>query len=207
MNKFIIISAYTDNFKEIADISYQTYEKYCKKQDMSFSIFKLINIERPASWYKIPLILDRFKEGYEYVMWVDADTLVINNDFKLNDIINNKYEIYICEDMNGFNCGVMIWKNSELTKSILNTIWNMENFINHSWWEQAAFIELYNKDPSVQDIVCQVPQNIMNAYDYSLYNIDNHTGQVNKQSFIFHLPGIENSSRIKIMKNTLFEKN
>lgn len=203
MNKLSIITAYTESFEEISELSFSTHKKYASIHNLHCQRYKLSNIDRPASWYKIPLILEQFTNNYEYVMWIDADALIINYSYNINDIINEEHSIYLCEDMNGFNCGVMIWKNTSFTQNILTQMWNMTQFINHIWWEQAAFIELYNTNIDLQRIVCKVPQYIMNAYDYSLYNSKLHHGQVNDNSLVFHLPGISNINRLNIMKKIM----
>lgn len=196
-----IITAYTDNIKDISDISYDCYSQYSLKHNIHFERIQLTNLDRPPSWYKIPLILDAFKSNHDYVMWVDADTLIINNLFNIYNILDH-HQIYLSEDMNGINCGVMIWKNTSLNIDILYKLWNMNEFIYHKWWEQAALMELYSMNyNNLQQITKKIPQHIINAYDYRLYGISNHPGQVTANSFIFHLPGIDNNRRLSIMKN------
>lgn len=209
--RFKIITAYTNNIKEISDISYESYQNFCNKNNIEIQRFELNDIERPASWYKIQLILDEFKHGYDYIMWVDADTLLINNEFKIESILDEKSEIFISDDILGINCGVMIWKNTENNKNILNKIWDSTEFINHFWWEQAAIISVINTNyNNIQSTIKKIPQKILNSYDYNLYanNYEQDKinefllkGQVDENSFIFHLPGVSNETRLTIMKN------
>lgn len=197
-----IISAYTKDIKELSDISFDSYYNYCKNNNIELERFEITETERPPSWYKIKLILKQFDLGYEYVMWVDADTLLVNNEFNIKNIIDNVSQIYLCDDFNGINCGVMIWKKTDITKNILNKMWELTNFIYHGWWEQAAFRYLYDNDyNNIKSIVKKIPQKIMNSYDYKLYGKTCEDGQVTEESFIFHLPGIPNNKRMDIMKN------
>jgi hypothetical protein len=196
-----IISAFTDNIREVSDMSYNSYLNFCKKNEIEFYRVELNNLERPAPWYKIQLILQEFSNGYEYVMWVDADTLLLNEDFNIQEILNNTSEIFISQDVNALNTGVMIWKNTENNKNILNKIWSLTEFLNHPWWENAAFMSLYEQNyNNIQTIVEKVPQKILNAYDYNLYNLTYDDGQVDDKSFIIHFPGLPNNQRVTIMK-------
>jgi hypothetical protein len=214
--RFKIITAYTNNIKEISDISYESYQNFCNKNNIEIQRFELNDIERPPSWYKIQLILNEFKHGYDYIMWVDADTLLINNEFKIESILDEKSEIFISDDILGINCGVMIWKNTENNKNILNKVWDSTEFINHFWWEQAAIISVIDMNyNNIQSIIKKIPQKILNSYDYNLYssNYDQDKinefllkGQVDENSFIFHLPGVSNETRLIIMKNRTYNK-
>jgi hypothetical protein len=198
----IIILAYTENIEEMSNISFNTILPYCVKNNIKLNRIKLENLERPPSWYKIKLILEEFSNGEEVVMWIDSDTLLVNQNFNLHNLIDNDSLIYLSEDFNGFNCGVMIWKNHEKTIGILNKIWSMTEYLHSNIWEQGAFIELYNNDyNNLRSITKKVPQGILNAYDYRLYSFDKKDGQVTKDSFIFHLPGLHYDLKLNIMKN------
>ncbi len=202
-----IVTSYTENIKDISDLSMFSYKDYCKKNGISFSREKLENIERQPTWYKIPQILRSFEEGHDVVIWVDADTMLINNDFEINSILDDNL-IYISKDFNNFNCGVMIWKKNDITIDILNKLWTMDIYyidkktnIKYTWYEQAAFINLYEKNyNNIQKITKIVDQKILNAYDYKHYNhTTDRSGIVSKESFIFHIPGIPNDEKYDAM--------
>jgi hypothetical protein len=199
MNDLIIITAYTSNISELSNLSYDSITKYCSRHSIKSSRILLENIERPASWYKIPSILSNL-EHHEYVMWIDSDTTIINYDFDIQSILDNESEIYVCTDINGINCGVMIWKNTPNTRDILNKIWSMDEFINHNWWEQAAFRKLYDDNYNdIQHITKIVEQHKINSYDYALYGMTYESGQVNEQSMLIHLPGLDLQTRIRLI--------
>jgi hypothetical protein len=198
--KIVIISAYTNNIKEYADLSNDSITKYCNKHNIQCFRFLLENKERAPSWYKLPLIIEQFNLGYDYVVWVDADTTIINYDYDLLSILDDK-SIYLVKDINNFNCGVMIWKRNDFTYDILNKMWSMVEFINHHWWEQAAFINLYEQNYNdLQTQVKIINQSELNSYDYSLYNLTYPQGQVNNNSWLIHFPGLTKSDRIQLIK-------
>jgi hypothetical protein len=199
-----IISGYTENIKELSDLSYGSYVAYCLKNNIDLERHQITDTDRPPSWYKIKLILSEFDKGHDWVMWVDADTLLVNNDFDITQLLDDVSEIIISKDINVMNCGVMIWRNNPRTRDILNAIWESTEFMHHPWWENAAFLNLYDKNLlGMQDVVKIVPQNILNAYDYNLYHTSHENGQLNDQSFIFHLPGLPYDVRLFVMKKFL----
>ena len=196
-----IITAYTSNIEELSNLSYDSIIKYCNIQNIQYSRQLLENISRAPSWYKIKLILSKFDEGVDYVMWIDADTIITNFDFNLYSLIDSQSKLYLTKDINGINCGVMIWKRDDQTYDILNKIWSMTEFDNHIWWEQAAIRSLYDQDyNNIQSIIKFIDQNKINSYDYSLYNMRYEPGQHNEQSFLIHFPGIDNEMRLQLIK-------
>jgi hypothetical protein len=201
-----IITAYTENFSEISDLSYSGIKQYGEKHSIPTERFLLsTTIDRPPSWYKIELVLQEFKKGYDCVMWVDADTMVVNFNHDFFSMLNDTHNIFLSEDTNGINMGVVVWKNTPEVVEILNKIWSMKEFINHTWWEQGAFRNLYDSNwKDIKNIVQFIPQNILNAYDYGSYGLPPHPeGEINPKSFIAHFPGWNKDSnhiRIRLMK-------
>lgn len=196
-----IITAYTPNIERLSDLSYKSITKYCDKHNIRCSRHILNNISRAPSWYKIELILSKFDLGVEYVMWIDADAVITNLNFDIRSIIDPVSKIYIAEDINGINCGVMIWKRDDRTYDILNKIWSMTEFDNHNWWEQAAFRTLYEQNyNNIQLIVKFVEQYKINSYDYTLYNLEHKQGQFTNESLLIHFPGIDNEKRCQLIQ-------
>lgn len=113
------IKLHDDNFRE-----------YCKKHNYTYirKNNELIDNEIvPVYWYKLKLvkqILDSYKYGdkYDYVMWADSDTIVIDTDKKLESIVSSGKDIYIGTDYlsSTLNAGLFIIKNSEIGRAFIN---------------------------------------------------------------------------------------
>lgn len=197
-----ILTAYDDNFKDIIEINLPILQQYCTKNNYTLIVKKIINFEKPASWFKISAILEEFhKPNCKYVLWLDADTLILQQDFKLEAIIKPDKYFYISQDINGINCGVFMMSNVDIIKQFLSNVNNLCNkYLNHIWWEQAAIIELIESNAyDINKYIEYIPQNILNAYDNN-YTQTNNDGYVNENSFILHLPSINNVKRYEIIK-------
>jgi galactosyl transferase GMA12/MNN10 family len=205
-----IITGCTPNMLGVAAISRPTIERYCEKWGFEFMVCDLIEFSRPASWQKISLLLNEidFPKLDEFLLWVDTDAIILNQDFDVRSLIKDGKHIYISKDPNGINLGVCMWMCCPYSGNILNKMWHMEHCINHPWWEQQALAELIGMNfQGIQDHIEYVPQNVFNAYDYSLY-LDKFPnghpeGQFDKNSFIVHFPGMSNEARISQMKKLL----
>lgn len=202
-----IISAYNSAFTSISDLSFRSVEIFCQKKHFFCKRFLIpANFDRPCSWFKIKCIKEVLSSNlYDYVLWIDADAGIINNSFDLESLFKNNKDIYVSKDFNNFNFGVVAFKNSQVSIDFLNRIYESTDFLNHHWWEQAAFIDLYDRNYNyIQNHVEIVDQNILNAYDYGCFGFSsNHIGHFNKETFIFHCPSLPIDTRISLLKNNL----
>jgi hypothetical protein len=91
------------------------------------------NLNNNPYWYKIYLTkfyLDT--NEYDYVMWVDSDTMIMNNNIDLNKILNSySSDLFFCDDnqiIQKINAGIFIVKNSTIGRQYLTDCIN--NFCN-----------------------------------------------------------------------------
>lgn len=198
-----VISGYTDTIKDLASISFSTIEKYCKYNNINYDVSIIPkNYSRPYSWFKVEKLIKYTSSNIGYTLWIDADAIIINNNFNLYSIIKPDKYIYVSRDFNNINCGSILIQNNTYTTKFLIELWNQVNFINHIWWEQGAFIHLCdNNFMDIKNHIEYIPQHIFNAYDYNYYDtVFNIDGHINEDSFIFHTPGLPNQIKLKLLK-------
>jgi hypothetical protein len=207
MKNFIkIISACDNNYKQLSDLSFSTVEKFCKVNNFLCERFLIKDFNRPASWFKIEKIIEEMESSKtKYFMWIDADALIYNMNFNLESILSTNKNFYVSKDLNNFNLGVFIIKNNEFSLNLLKKIYSMTEYDHHIWWEQAAFIDLFEKNYNfIQDNVEIVEQCILNAYDYRYYGSnENNIGHYNKDSFVIHFPALSYDLRFSLINKLL----
>lgn len=203
LKMFNIITAFTENYQPYIDISSSILDQYCEKHNYKKYVYKIPNdYSRPVSWYKVEKLLDHINEGTEFSLWLDTDTVIINSDFTLESIISEDKFIYISKDMNNINAGVMMIKNNDYSYSFFEKVWNSTQFLYNKWWEQAAMIDLIDQNyMDIQQHIKYIPQHIFNAYAYEYYGCSNHAGQVCKDSFILHCPGLPHDTRLELLRH------
>src|SRR5579863_1063943 len=82
-------------------------KRYCKLQGYDFyAAHELIDPSRSPVWGKI-LLLAKVMENpkYKWVFWSDADSLVMNFEKRLEELIDENYNLIITADFNGINSG------------------------------------------------------------------------------------------------------
>ena len=195
------------------------YIKYhdlnCKKYSRihGYSYIRLNNcdpIESSTYWCKIYKVKKFLESGnYDYVLWLDSDTIFTNFDTSIDYYISKMGEpdIIISNDSNSYilNAGIFLIKNSNIGRSFINdcinTIENNSNCIldgkEQGMWAGACYEqgvinillhEKYNKDYYFDE--GDLIKNIINFDINKEYNL----------SLITHLPNSKNDNR-----NTFFK--
>jgi len=194
--KICIASIATNDMRELRDLTFPNKKQYAEKHNYGFVGWEDVFHEkdkqdRPASWSKLPLILQLFSE-YNWIFWSDADSVITNMDKKIEDFIDNDYDLIIAADRNGRNCGQFLIKSSQQSWDFLRRAWEQTEFINDGCWEQSAIGKLLRENPNqIREKI--VPQNWFNSYP-DIWN---------KNDFLLHAPRDDRWNRIDPLKNAL----
>lgn len=144
-----ITTSFDEKFDDIGRYSAASIKAYTSRFGFSHRIDRNFNIGRPPAWRRITLIPELFDEGFDYVMWIDADAIFSRFDFNILDAIDPGKDLHLVEhtivpnhSSNIPNSGVMLVKNSQWSRDLFDRIWRMDKYIDHPWWENAALIEI-----------------------------------------------------------------
>lgn len=139
-----------ESFAPLADISVRSLRHYCQRHGFSLTFQPLAEGDRSASWGKIPLIQGAFQKGAEFVWWVDADALVVDPSRSIREVIEPGKDCYFVQHDDGRrsnpNAGIMLLRNSPWMMDFLQRVWDLEVYVDHKWWENAAIIHLLSRD-------------------------------------------------------------
>jgi hypothetical protein len=172
-------------YREIVKYGKLTLEKYCEKHNYDFYSETeetpncVYDGERGVPWYKIKLLLKLLEDHrYEYIVWIDADTQIVNPEIKLESFISEmgSNDIFVSSEQLGgsfLNTGFMFVKNSAYSKTLLNQIWNNQHPFDSNFHEQASLCDIYTRNElDSRDHVMIIPrerQSSFSAYWFSYY--------------------------------------
>ena len=159
----------------------------------------VIDVTRPTSWSKL-LAMRKYLPYYDFLLYVDADTLVANADVKLEDIVDYGYDQILAADRNGLNCGVWLIRNTPWSLWFLDEMWAQTQLVNPSsfvlfHYEQRAMHHLYQskvwrnavKEPAyLQANTVRARTKVVNACVFNSY-----PAWYKKGDFIVHLAGLK----------------
>ena len=123
-NKILFITYDNRYQEEYVIIHNYNINKYAEKYDYEYKFYNRCN--QNVYWCKIFMVLEALEKNiYDYVIWLDSDTIIKNFDIDIGNILNMfSSDIFIGSDNNSryniINSGVFVIKNSEKGKQFLN---------------------------------------------------------------------------------------
>ena len=173
MNFAVCSLAIGSDYKKSIKFCIESQERHAKKHGYTrITDESVFDVTRDATWSKIPL-LQKYLPDYDYIMWIDGDVLITNQDRKINefiDLIDPGKFLFIGRDFQGLNAGVFIIKNCPEALEFLSEVWTREDMARKLFHEQTAMTDLL-ATPKYNGKVQIIPHqfiNIMNAYDYRM---------------------------------------
>ena len=136
--KICIATLYNEGYKSLGNLTVPIMQKYASHHgyDLVVSNNKWIPDERPFAWNKLGF-LNYLTHGYDWVLWVDVDTLFVDFSYKIEDFIDENFYCVL-----GFShqeeTGVFLLKNAIESRELMTKAYAKTEFINDGAWEQTA---------------------------------------------------------------------
>jgi hypothetical protein len=221
----LILTGFTKNvvWNNYGNCDYGKYSaginlQYSIKNNYSFlcEILSEPLTDRWNTWIKIPLIKKHLL-NYDYVVWIDADAIFVNNT-PIESLIDNACDLIITKNApdkhhnkmwSMLNTGFMIWKNSEWSFKTLDYIWNnCGNYTFNVFHEQSVLENLLIKNIKNENLLNYEMTDLENpiyidnikVLPYAFHNFSEDT------QFVFHAAG-DTPSKLNRLKNCYDYKN
>lgn len=176
-------------YRKKVEIGIRTKKMYCIQHNYDFREDEDIYDSKVGlPWNKILLILKCLQEDYDYVVWMDADTLIMNPEKTIDDIINTelgKYDMLVSyeyvENPSFFNSGVMFFRKCDWTISFLKKVFSfsLDDRFNGPFYDQPALNFCYSEN------YLNIQEHIKITYNQKLFN--SYWFQYTLGDFILHL--------------------
>lgn len=190
-------------FAPLAEISASGKDEYAKRHGYHFE-HRVADFK--DGWQRYDLIIEMFNAGYEMVLSLDADVMVMNHTLKAERLYIEGKCLHVADDIWGLNDGVLCIVGTPIAKQMLACIVGLGRHpaqANHDTQQiLRAFID---NDPYRQYVHKERPAEF-NAYRQSLYGRpDWFTGTYMPGAWIMQFPGLKNEERIPHMQAALSE--
>lgn len=190
----ILTLAIGDSFRAKVLYSHLSKIEYCKRHKYDFiEDDTVLDKTRPIAWSKILLIL-KYMSYYDYVVWVDADAMIVDLDQKIEDkihLMNNK-PVMVVNPHGMVNTGVILVKNDPTSFRLMECVYEQTQFLDEKMgpnWEQDAFIHVYQNDIS----------GLSNSIEIGDFSVEKHIQTYLPDfypgCFILHLAGFRDDSK------------
>ena len=120
---------------------------YANQFGLDFRCWTELSGKHPGYWEKVPQVLDAFDEGYERILWLDADILITNAELApWRSMISGFHSSMdwgqdATEDSHFSMCGFVVCNNASHLFEFLEE--NKEDWVNKPFPEQAPMRWLY----------------------------------------------------------------
>lgn len=191
--RIAIVTLFDKNYEELAKYSLPNKLAYANKHGYDFYYYdKTLDSSRPPQWSKILAIknvLDLNK--YDWVWWIDIDSLIMNFNIRLESILDNSYDIIFTQNKHSYiSNGSSFFKNSDICKQFLHDSYVLEkdylknidiNVFDHEQQSMRLLVlkdSIYNKKTKlIDERVCNsycvtYNQSVLSAYPN--WNIDSN---------------------------------
>lgn len=141
------------------------------------------------------------KNKWDWLWWLDFDTLVTNTDIKVADIIEetlanatnpDEIDYLLTHDCNGLNFGSFIVRGHERSIKFLHdayAIADREKEKDNQMSEQDVIVKLMKDDPASAHRTIQVPQWKLNAFPQEIACFDDSRKAWEHGTFVIHFAG------------------
>ena len=106
----------------------------------------------PPQWAKLKILRNLLMENdYDFVVWIDADTMILNHDTRLEDLIQTHMEVnsdfLMSRDVSEhINSGVIMVRNTPYAIEQLELIYNLQELRYRNCEDQDAVNEVYERN-------------------------------------------------------------
>jgi hypothetical protein len=143
---------------KLLEMTRNHHEAYCKRHGLDYRCV----IDNPStippeagSWGKIQLIKDALADGYDSVIWLDADTLIVDMDTPLTKgVVAGKIGVCWHRIPQGdhWNVGTIYLDNTEETRAFIDAWLASYPPEYDGWMEQGVFNKMAQKSKTVVTI-------------------------------------------------------
>lgn len=214
-SNFAIVTLFDQNYSNLAKLSIPNFKKYTQKQKYDLIYYnETIDSTLPPQWQKVKAILNHL-ESYSWVWWLDVDSLIMNFNIRLENIIDDNFDLIFTKNKFSYiSNGSAFYKNSTVTKEFLEKVWNRTDTLlkdinvkvfDH---EQQAMRVLLQKDVRFLNKVKFIHERVCNSY-HSTTNLNvlkyypewnNEDNLYQPGDFVIQFAGQEKERRIELME-------
>ncbi|KAI8940135.1 hypothetical protein NX059_003848 [Plenodomus lindquistii] len=183
-------------------LSLKNKAHYARRHGYDFIMEYESHTDRAVVFWKFDMAERLIKSGkYDWIWWVDFDTLITNTDIKLTDIIDDELrnasnpkeiDYLFTHDCNGFNAGSFLVRGHERSLKFIHDSWAIHDEAKKEsidMSEQDSTVKLMKEDKESASRVHVVPQWKLNAFPSEIACFDESNQVWEHEMFVLHFAG------------------
>jgi len=228
---FCIIQTCDENYENLSEITFNNNKEYANKNGYDFISYNHnLNDSKTAHWQKY-IALRRHIKNYKWVLFLDADCIIMNHNIKLEDLVdenydmimenmgdrflgeNPEYEKYVDWNYNAIS-SAMLFKNSDTSINFIKDVYENKKFPVNGIYDNIAVRCLLGSvdDYKNRTKIFETDSRKLNSVWYTNkpeflleHEVSwNDNGNIYKKGdFILHIVGYSIGERISLAKQFL----
>ncbi|KAF1840597.1 glycosyltransferase family 34 protein [Cucurbitaria berberidis CBS 394.84] len=183
-------------------LSVKNKDHYARRHGYDLFVDYESHTERAVVYWKFNMAEKVIKSGkYDWIWWLDFDTLITNTDIKVTDIIEeelrnatnpNDIDYIVTHDCNGFNGGSFLIRGHERSLKFMYDAWALDDDAKakgENLNEQDALFKLMKEDEAGAHRVHKMPQWKLNAFPEEISCFDELRKPWEHGMFVLHFAG------------------
>ena len=205
--------------QEVFNLTLPSKQRYVKKHGYDLLCLQSFGSNETNGFQKTHIGFMRLLKAfemlnyYDIVMWIDADSLITNLDYKLQDFqLDEQNCFYASWDWTGketISTGNFILKKTEKINEFLNAVIQVGKYIieTNQWGQEQTTINLIYRNTNLNNKIKILDHSYLNGVPLELMEIDCWKNRQkinypwNNKHFLAHITGISNTDRINIINN------
>lgn len=160
MPRCCIVTAYQgDDFAKLATLTLPRMEAFAVRHGYELIVHRPDRSGISDSWMKVPAILSTLHRGFDFVLWLDIDALILRTDRDILEDAQPDADLLVSwhgpetTRLDGapfpphYNAGVYLIRRSEWSLEFFARLLALRGKMSHPWLEQAALLTMlgYNE--------------------------------------------------------------
>jgi len=209
----VFTSMHDSSYQPLADLTIeQNKRKYCERHGypMVVKTDGWVLEKQAIGFEKVNLIRDAIAKypSCEWVFFSECDAMITNFNFKLEQLIDDKFHFILPTDVNGINCGNFMIRNSPIGLAYLDSIESAYLIYKDTPIWENSYIQHTVTGTLWQKVIKLVPQKVFNSYDYTtlpryptpVKDALGFEGQWQRGDFLIHFANQSLEQRIELVK-------
>ena len=191
---------------ELLALSGETFRTYAERHGYELALHdSVVATERPPAWSKVQILRAALEE-YDVVLWIDADAAIVDASTDILDGLHRRSVLgLVAHRYDGQqipNSGVMVLRRSRAARRFLADVWNESAYVDHKWWENAAFLHVlgYELEPTVRLLR---PARIMRRVQFLDVAWNSIAEDTSERARVRHYPGRSQQYRLEHLRADL----
>lgn len=232
-NNVLIVTGTTDILRsdtetdalmqEVFDMTLNSKIRYSKKHQYDLITLRSLGSDPTGTFDEKDLGFLRvirclqYINFYDYVMWIDADALITNNNFSIVDFdIEDEVCLYASWDWNGkytLNSGNFIIKKNNYINQFINAFMSIGKHVKEKniWGGEQTTFNHMKSIPEFKNHIKILDHKYLNSapsreiYGKAWEGRNDIPHPWSTDSFLVHLTGVSNNDRLRILKENFKE--